>query len=242
VTALPKFDERHCHKWALLLRERREKLNQALTAIASDDFDKAKRLFREVFHGVSAGKRADPGMAGSLLYHMAMVTKMETETRFLIEELGAEMPEVAEQLGRFYSDFASDVNELTKETVPLHVDPDGVATRARLSTEEKIDVFTKLAERTKAVERLLSGKNPEALEHLEGLFKDWTQHIVEMRLRQEYETIKGFLITAELAKTVGMPQLQEAMKRVQAKFGEETVRIALNVTLTVGMRRENCRQ
>jgi len=238
VTALTKFDERHCHKWALLLRERREKLNQALTAIASDDFDKAKRLFREVFHGVSAGKRADPGMAGSLLYHMAMVTKMETETRFLIEELGAEMPEVAEQLGRFYSDFASDVNELTKETVPLNVDPHQVASRASLSTDEKIDVFTKLAERTKAVEHLLSAKNPEASEQIEGLFKDWTQHIVEMRLRQEYETIKGFLITAELAKTLGMPQLQEAMKRVQAKFGEETVRIALNVTLTVGMRRE----
>jgi radical SAM protein with 4Fe4S-binding SPASM domain len=59
-----------------------------------------------------------------------------------------------------------------------------------------------------------------------------------MRLRQEYETIKGFLITAELAKTGGVSRLQDAMKRVQEKFGEETVRIALNVTLKVGMRRE----
>jgi hypothetical protein len=67
--AVTKFDEKHCHKWALLLRERREKLNRALTAIANEDFDGAKRLFSEVFHGVSAGKRADPGMAGSLLYH-----------------------------------------------------------------------------------------------------------------------------------------------------------------------------
>jgi radical SAM protein with 4Fe4S-binding SPASM domain len=238
VTAVTKFDERHCHKWALLLRERREKLNQALTAIANEDFDRAKRLFSEVFHGVSAGKRADPGMVGSLLYHMAMVTKMETETRFLLEELRADTPDIAEQLRRFYGDFASDVNELTKPTVLLNVNPREVATTASLSTAKKIGVFTKLTERTKALERLLSAKNPEAIEHLEGLFKNWSQHTVEMRLRQEYETIKGFLITAELAKTVGVSRLQDAMKRVQEKFGEETVRIALNVTLKVGMRRE----
>jgi len=238
VTAVTKFDERHCHKWALLLRERREKLNQALTAITNEDFDRAKRLFREAFHGVSAGKRADPGMAGALLYHMAMVTKMETETRFLLEELCAEMPDITGNLVSFYSDFASDVNELTKTTVPLNVNPREVAARTSLSTDEKIGVFTKLTERTKKVERMLNDKNAEASEHLEGLFKDWSQHIVEMRLRQEYETIKGFLITAELAKTVGVPRLRDAMKRVQEKFGEETVRIALNVTIKVGMRRE----
>ncbi len=238
MNALTKFDEKHCHKWALLLRERREKLNEALTAIAKEDFDRAKHLFREVFHGVSAGKRADPGMAGSLLYHMAMVTKMDTETRFLLEELHADMPDIAKQLERFYSDFVSDTRELTKATVQLNVNPREVATRASLSTDEKIGVFTKLAERTKAVERLLSAKNPEASEHLEDLFKKWSQHIVEMRLRQEYETIKGFLITAEIEKTVGSPRLRDAMKRVQEKFGEETVHIALNVTLKVGMRRE----
>jgi len=239
VTTLTKFDEKHCHKWALLLRGRREKLNQALTAIATEDFDRAKRLFREVFHGVSAGKRADPGMAGSLLYHMAMVTKMETETLFLLEELHAEMPDIDEQLTRFYGDFASDVHELTKPIVSLNVDPRGVAAKASLSTDEKIGVFTKLNEKTKTVEHMLSGKNPEVSEPLEGLFKDWSQHIVEMRLRQEYETIKGFLITAEFAKTVGVPRLRDAMKRVQEKFGEETVRIALEVTLNVGLRREN---
>jgi len=59
-----------------------------------------------------------------------------------------------------------------------------------------------------------------------------------MRMRQEYETIKGFLFTAELAKVGGIPRLRDAMKRAQEKFGEETVRIALNVTLKVGMRRE----
>jgi radical SAM protein with 4Fe4S-binding SPASM domain len=239
VTTLTKFDERHCHKWALLLRERREKLNQALTTIANEDSDRAKRLFREVFHGVSRRKRADPGMAGSLLYHMAMVTKMETETRFLLEELRLDMPDIAEHLGRFYGDFASDVQELTEPIVLLDVNPHEVAAKASLSTDEKIGVFTKLTEKTKTVERMLSGKNPEAREHLEALFRDWSQNIVETRLRQEYETIKGFLITAELAKTAGVPRLRAAMKRVQEKFGEETVRIALEVTLNVGLRREN---
>jgi radical SAM protein with 4Fe4S-binding SPASM domain len=238
VTDLTKFDERHCHKWALLMRRRREKLKQALMAIGNDDFDKAKRLFREVFNGVSDGQRVDPGMSGTLLYHMAMVTKMETETCFLLEEFGSEMPEEPEHLGRFYSDFSSDVNELTKKIVLLNVDPHEVATRTSLSTDEKIQLFNKLTEKTKAVEHLLSAKNPEVSQHLEILFRDWARNVVEMRLQQEYETIKGFLFTVKLAKMAGLPQLQEIMKKVQTKFGEETVRIALNVALTVGMRRE----
>jgi radical SAM protein with 4Fe4S-binding SPASM domain len=237
VGTVTKFDERHCHKWALLLRERREKLNQALTAINNKDFNWAKRLFSEVFHGVTRGKRADPGMAGSLLYHMAMVTKMETETRFLLAESGEAMP-FAEQLDRFCGDFVSDVYELMESIVPLNVDSREAATKASLTTSEKINLFTKLAEKTATAERLLSTKNPEASGQLESLFREWAQHIVEARLRQEYETIKGFLITADLAKTLGIPRLKEAMKRVQEKFGEETVRIALNVTLKVGMRRE----
>jgi radical SAM protein with 4Fe4S-binding SPASM domain len=237
VGTVTKFDERHCHKWALLLRERREKLNQALTAINNKDFNWAKRLFSEVFHGVTRGKRADPGMAGSLLYHMAMVTKMETETRFLLAESGEAMP-FAEQLDRFCGDFVSDVYELMESIVPLNVDSREAATKASLTTSEKINLFTKLAEKTATAERLLSTKNPEASGQLESLFREWAQHIVEARLRQEYETIKGFLITADLAKTLGIPRLKDAMKRVQEKFGEETVRIALNVTLKVGMRRE----
>ena len=59
-----------------------------------------------------------------------------------------------------------------------------------------------------------------------------------MRLIQEYETIKGLLVTAELAKSIGLATLEDAMERVQDKFGQETVNIALDVTLKVGMRRE----
>ena len=220
------------------MRERREKLNQALTAIADEDFDKAKRLFREVFYGVSSGKRADPGMSGSLLYHMAMVTKMETETRFLLQELRVNMPDIAENLKRFYTDFFSDMRKLTEPIVSLNVNPHEVVAKASLNPDEKIRMFTKLTEKTKAVERMLNSENPEAREHLESLFREWSQQIVEARLRQEYETIQGFLITVELAKTLGMQGLKDAMKRVQEKFGEETVRIALEVTLNVGLRRE----
>ncbi len=59
-----------------------------------------------------------------------------------------------------------------------------------------------------------------------------------MRLIQEYETIKGLLVTAKLAKDFGVAALEDAMERVQDRFGQETVDIALDVTLKVGMRRE----
>jgi hypothetical protein len=238
VVAVTKFDEGHCHKWALLLRERRKKLNEILVMVNRGDFSVAKRLFSEIFRGVSGGKRADPGMMGSLLYHMAMVTKMETETSFLLKELGADMPDIADQLKRLYCNFASDISELTGVIVPLNGDPLEVTTKASLSTDEKIGLFNTLNEQTKKVERLLNAENPEAVEQSEDLFEDWAQYVVQMRMRQEYETIKGFLVTAELAKAVGIPRLQDAIKRAQEKFGEETVRIALNVTLKVGMRRE----
>jgi radical SAM protein with 4Fe4S-binding SPASM domain len=238
VVTVTKFDERHCHKWALLLRERREKLNRIPVALHKGDFDGAKRFFSEVFRGVSDGKRNDPGMAGSLLYHMAMITKMETETRFILEAYEVDVADIAEQSSRFYNDFVSDVKELTKAVVPLDVNPQAVTNKASLSTEEKIGLFNKLTKQTKTIEHMLSAKNPEAIENIEYLFKDWSQNIVQMRLRQEYETIKGFLLTAELATNAGLPRLKDSMEKVQEKFGEETVSIALNVTLKVGMRRE----
>jgi hypothetical protein len=41
--ALTKFDEAHCHKWALLLRERKTKLDRASEAAASGDFETGKK-------------------------------------------------------------------------------------------------------------------------------------------------------------------------------------------------------
>ena len=69
-------------------------LNNALAAIEDEDFDLAKRLSSEIFSGVN-GKLADPGMSGSLLYHMAMVTKMEAETSVLLNELQVSLPDIS---------------------------------------------------------------------------------------------------------------------------------------------------
>jgi len=222
----------------MLLRERRMKLDQIFTSLAAEDFGAAKGLFNEVFYGVSAGDRSDPGMAGSLLYHMAMVTKMETETNLLVNEFRAQLPDVDEAMWRFYGDFLSDAEELTKAFVPLKFDPPEAAAKPSLTTDEKIRLFTELNGRTKALEKALRAGHPEAVERLESLFQNWAQTIAEIRLRQEYETIKGLLLMADLAKTVGVPRLEEFMNKTQDKFGEETVRIALDVTLKVGMRRE----
>jgi len=237
VVPVTKFDERHCHKWALLLSERREKLNTLLTEIVNDNSSEAKRLFQEIFYGVS-GKHADPGMTGSLLYHMAMVTKMETETRVLLAELGVQAPNTESQLWRFFGEFASDVSELTKTSIPLNINSREVATRPNLTTSEKISLFIALNEKTRSVSNMLGTENPEVAAALEGLFQEWATHVVETRMRQEYETIKGLLTLAEFAKTLGVPRLEAAMEKVQEKFGQETVNIALNVTLKVGLRRE----
>ena len=86
---------------------------------------------------------------------------------------------------------------------------------------------------------MLEKKDPVAEEELQNLFQKWAKHIVDMRLRQEYETIKGFLIMVQLAEDIGVERLRKAMNRVQKRFGEETVKAALNVTLKVGKERKD---
>ncbi len=184
------------------------------------------------------GKQADPGMEGSLLYHMAMVSKMESETQVLLDALNVKLPNVSEQLNKIYYDFESDAKELLQAVAPIPLVLHEIATIPRPTSEEKIELFTELKQKNKKVEALLSSKSPKAVEALEKLFGDWAEQVIRMRLIQEYETIKGLLVTAELAKTIGLPALEKAMGDVQEKFGEETVSIALDVTLKVGMRRE----
>ena len=212
-------------------------MEEAAIAIKADDFEGASRLVSEVVYGVSAGKQTDPGMAGSLLYHMAMVTKMAAETRFLLQDFQTESPNIDAQMWRFYNDFSSDVSELSNEVLDINVNPKTIVT-ASLGTNEKIALFRELAKKTKKSLNSLENKAPDATESIQSLFNEWGKHVVEMRLRQEYETIKGLLVTSELAKTYGLQRLQNAMERVQERFGEETVNIALDVTLNVGMRRE----
>jgi radical SAM protein with 4Fe4S-binding SPASM domain len=237
VDAVTNFNERQCHKWAQLLINRKQKLVDAQAAIKQQDFDSAKQLFNQIFNG-AMGKQADPGMAGSLLYHMAMVSKMESETQVLLNALNVGLPDVSAQLGKIYCDFESDAKELTQKVAPLPLYLKDIATNRRPTSEEKIELFTNLKQENKKVETFLNGKNPKASEALEKLFDNWAEQVIRMRLIQEYETIKGLLVTAELAKTIGLPALEKVMAAVQEKFGMETVSIALDVTLKVGLRRE----
>ena len=174
-------------------------------------------------------------MEGSLLYHMAMVSKMAAESRVILEELKVDAPSVDRLLWQFYSDFVSDAKELLGEIVPLK---DRLVMSVRNeapSVEEKIRLFKSLSQRTREVEELLSRKDSKADDLIRSLFLDWTEHVVEMRLRQEYETIKGFLIVERLADEFGVERLEQAMARVQKKFGKETVDSAFNVSLKVGI-------
>ena len=146
MDAVTNFDDRQCHKWAQLLNNRKQKLIEAQAAIKQQDFDSAKNLFNQIFTGVN-GKKADPGMAGSLLYHMAMVSKMESETHVLLKALKVELPDVSTKLNKIYCDFESDAKELTKKVVSLPLDLREVATSPRPSSEEKIKLFTRSKER-----------------------------------------------------------------------------------------------
>lgn len=231
------FDKRHCHKWALLLAERKKKLDDAKAAIEKGDFEAAKNLTNQIFSG-KMGKQSDPGMSGALLYHMAMVSKMESETQVLLEELKAELPNVTSKLDKIYGEFYHDAQELTKDIMHLNYPTNVVAECRHLNSEEKISLFMKLKQAQKDLESKLSNKDPESNQDLDKLFDDWAQQVVLMRLVQEYETIKGLLVLTKLVKNHGYETVEAAMIRVKDSFGQKTVNIALEVTLRVGMRRE----
>jgi radical SAM protein with 4Fe4S-binding SPASM domain len=231
---LTKYDEKHCHKWALLIKERKQKIDKATKAIAAGDFETAKSLVSDVFHG-SSGRSGDAGMEGSLLYHMAMVRKMAAEPRVVLEELDVDAPSVDRALWRFYSDFVSDVKELLGDIAPLKEDSVMSVNQPALGAEEKIGLFRRLSEETRKVEEMLDRKDASAEDLLQSVFLDWVGHVVEARLRQEYETLKGFLIIQKLAEEFGVERLEQTMAKVQKKFGDETVTSAFNVSLKVGI-------
>jgi radical SAM protein with 4Fe4S-binding SPASM domain len=235
--ALTKFDEAQCHKWALLLKERKNKLNNASEAITSGDFETAKKLVTEVFHGAS-GRKGDAGMEGSLLYHMAMISKMSSESRIVLEELEVNAPSVEEKLRRFYDDFVFDSKELLDGLIELDDNIVMAVRNPAPSVKEKIQLFRRLSAETRKVEEMLNRNDGRAKEEINRLFLKWAEHIVEARLRQEYETIKGFLIVEQLAEELGVERVAEAMRRVQKKFGDKTVDSAFDVSLKVGLPKE----
>ncbi|MDR2203697.1 MAG: radical SAM protein [Nitrososphaerota archaeon] len=230
------YDERHCHKWALLLTERKRKLQQAQLAIVSGDFDTAKRLSAEIFYG-TMGKQADPGMAGSLLYHMAMVTKMESESKILLRELNVDQPDVKVELDRFYSLFEEDVVALLADVIDFKLSDSSVVVE-RLNSEQKVIVFSELTKKYKTLENKLLSRDCDVYAVFEALFFEWATLVTRMRLVQEYETIKGLLVLDALVKSFGLVKIQNVIDIVKDVFGQETVNIALDVTLKVGMRRE----
>jgi uncharacterized radical SAM superfamily Fe-S cluster-containing enzyme len=237
VVQVTNYDDNHCHKWALLLRQRHEKLNKLQSKIKNEDYLGAKGLLQEIVYGIPKGKSADPGMSGSLLYHMAMVSKMEAETRVLLEALNMKAPDVEANLRRFYKDFAQDAAQLAIE-VNLKINPTQIASAPDLTSAQKIGLFNKLNKKTRDTLSMLSSKDPEAASAVDAIFHDWADHVAETRFRQEYQTIKGLLTLSALSKSVGIQRLSSTMHNVQEKFGRETVNIALDVTLKVGMRRE----
>lgn len=234
---LTKFDIEHCHKWALLLRERKWRIDKASEAEGLGDYETAKKLANEIFHGSSGGDN-DPGMEASLLYHMAMVTKMAAESRIILEELEVEFPSIDRELLKFYGDFVSDAKKLLLDIMPSTLIGENPSKESRLGVNEKLRIFTELRVETRKVEDMLDRKDGEAGYRLQNLFRMWAENIVDMRLRQEFETIKSFLIIEKLAEEIGVKPLEETMARVGKKFGDETVESAFDVTLKVGMPKE----
>lgn len=235
--SVTKFDESHCHKWAYLLKERKNKLDDASEAVFLEDFETAKKIFDEVFHG-SSDRAGDPGMDGSLLYHMAMITKMSNESKIVLEELKIDSPFVEKDLLECFEDFVSDTKELLDKIIVLDNDFVKESKKTFLSIEKKIELFKKLDAETKKVEDMLNNKNPEVKNNLQNLFQLWTRNIVKMRLGQEYETIRGFLIIEQLVKKLGKTKITKTIQSVQKKFGDKTVDSAFKVSLEVGVPKE----
>lgn len=219
------------------MKDRKKKIDEAIEGVASGDFDTAKRLVSEVFHG-SSGKHSDASMEGSLLYHMAMISKMSSEHRIILEELKIDEPPVEDDLWKFYSDFVCDTKELMEGVIEVDNKTVMAVKSPAPDVDKKIELFRKLSEKTKKIEEKLDNKNPAAEGKIQSLFNEWAINVIEMRLRQEYETIKGFLIIDKLAEDIGVKKVAQTMKQVQKRFGDKTVDSAFEVSLKVGLPKE----
>jgi len=240
VTKLTTFDKKHCHKWAILLDEKRLKINKIKSAFTENNFYTVRSLFSEVISGSNKGKNSDPGLIGSLLYHMAMVSKMEMETTLLTKEFNISFFDQV-SVKKYYNIFLSDAIELSTPFISLDISTLTPIFDESLGSSEKLTLFESLFDKTKKIKTFFNNHDKQGIVALEKLFEEWAYQIILMRLRQEYETIKGLFISTEIAKKHGLVQLERAMKKVQKLFGEETVSIALDVTLRAGLRREKLR-
>ena len=220
-----------------MLKERKKKITKIFESINFENFDDAIILFDEVFKGGS-DKNSDPGMQGSLLYHMAMVNKMNTESRIILEELEIETPSVEKQVIEFYKDFISDSRELLKGILKLDNKTNIIIKSPILRSGEKINLFKQLEEKTSKVQDMVKKHDKNSKNAIEKLFYEWSNYIVDMRLRQEYETIRSFLILEKLAEDLGVKRIEQIMKCVGKKFGDKTVSSAFNVSLELSLPKE----
>ena len=172
---------------------------------------------------------------------MAMVSKMEMETTLLSKEFGLSFFDYIPIIETFYKDFLSDVISLARNLISLDFTKLVPVFDDSLGSFEKITLFNNLLNKASKIESLFNNKDKKCLVKLEILLEEWVYRIILMRLRQEYETIKGLILSTEIAQKNGFSQLERTMKKVQKQFGKETVSIALDVTLKVGLRREKLR-
>jgi len=177
-------------------------------------------------------------MEGSLLYHMAMVTKMSVESQIILEELMIDAPLIEEGILVIYEDFVSDVKELLKDIMEINEKITSHVKNSDLDVEEKILLFNNLSGKISKVEEMIENKDSVVKDSMQDLFRLWTENVVLMRLSQEYETIKGFLIVEKLTKDLGKERIEKTMFNLQKKFGKKTVDSAFDVSLKVGISKE----
>lgn len=231
-----KHDKFHCHKWIVLLSERKQMLYSAVEELMSGDFETAKRIVSEIFYG---GKASDPGMLGTLVYHMAMTSKMAAESEALLKGLKAELTDLGCYVEKFYSDFLSDVESLISESLNgISMSPRTLQVDAPLTNAEKGKTIEQLLAKLADVEAAIKGKDASTVLQLQNLFWEWASKIVEMRLRQEYETIKGFLTACVIAEKFGLDHLVGVMREKQEEFGKQTVKTAREVSLKAGIKQD----
>lgn len=236
---MTRFDERHSHKWSIVLKERKDKIDKALAAVDAGDFETADRLVTEVFHGgTPVGEYVDPGMKGTFFYHMSMVGKMATEPRLLLRYLKIRPPVVDKTVQKIYNDFAEDVVELAKKILPLQGDTKTVLRKISFGGRNWLALYKQLVARADKIKVMLKNKNPKAKGEIQKLFQEWAQYNLDARLREEYETIKGAVTMVELAKKIGTKTIEEALKATKDSFGEETANQMLSAAAKVGKMKE----
>ncbi|MCX8177759.1 MAG: radical SAM protein [Candidatus Bathyarchaeota archaeon] len=232
-----KFDRFHSHKWIDLLVERSHKLNKAFELLSSSDLESAVKIVYEIFYGSRGSRSSDPGMLGSLLYHMAMATKMAAEREIINEAFNLAIGEVEALVEEYYVDFLDDVKHLIEEHLPqLPAEPS--LPKKPLTSEVKMEVAFELLQKLAHMEADLSYWRNEAKPRFESLFNEWAQKIVEFRLLQERETIGGFLTAWFAAKKYGVRAVESVMENAKGMFGRRTVETAVEVSLKVGLKRD----